>query len=379
MSMKRPTAAGPLSPAESMGLRALLHVARRRPDLAQPMIDEALKLEPESAPAHEAAAYLAYNQERREEAREQLTRALRSPAASFYAHYLWAYLERTANAGPDALERAEAELKKAVALNTSFADAYTDLSWVMSKRKAPIETTLPLARRAVSLEPTDANHHVNAGWLLLAANRLAEAKAEAQQALALADDDKDRGRAQELLAAASRAPSAVPAHQDDPQQACEAGHGPACLLAGLALRDGANGITDRARAAQLFEKACAAGELDGCVALGLALERGDGVAKDPKRSVEVLSRTCEGGLPQGCSELGYVYVGRGTVEGRKRAAVLLRRACEGGDAPACDGLGTLYETGLGVIKNLKQARDLYAQACAAGYQPACPKAASPEK
>jgi TPR repeat protein len=370
----------PLSPGESMGLRALFHVAMRRPAEAQALIDAALKLEPELALAHEAAAYLAYNQERREEARERLARVLKSPAASFYAHYLWAYLENTAHPDPGGWERAEAALKKAVELNPNFADAYTDLSWVMSKRNAPIDTTLPLARRAVSLEPTEADHRINAGWLLVSANRLAEGKVEAQRALALAGDDKDRGRAQELLAAASTPQSAGPAHaRIGPEQACEAGQGSACLVAGIVLRDGTNGTTDPARAAQFFEKACGAGELDGCVALGLALERGEGVAKDPKRSVEVLSRACDGGLPQGCSELGYLHLGRGTVQGRKQAAALLRRACEGGDAPACNALATLYETGLGVVKSLTQARNLYAQACAAGYQPACPKAPTPRK
>lgn len=270
-------------------------------------------------------------------------------------------------------------LKKAVELNPNFANAYADLSQVMSRRNAPIEATLPLARRAMSLEPSEANHRINAGWLLVSANRLAEAKVEAQRALALADDDKERERAQELLAAASRSQTTGPAREAGPEQACEAGQGPACLLAGLVLRDGTNGTTDPARAAQFFEKACAAGELDGCVAFGLVLERGEGVAKDPKRSVEVLSRACDGGLPQGCSELGYLHLGRGTVQGRKQAAVLLRRACEGVDAPACNALATLYETGLGVVRNLAQARNLYAQACAAGYQPACPKAPTSRK
>ncbi len=367
----------PLSSAEAMGLRALFQVARRRKDLAQPLIDEALKQQPELALAHEAAAYLAYAAERRDEARERLTQALKSPAASFYAHYLWAYLERSANPGPEALERAEAALKTAIELNPNFADAYAELSWVMSKRKANIETTLPLARRAVSLEPSEANHRLNAGWLLLAANRLAEAATEAQQALALADDERDRGRAQELLAAASDRSSASPVHEVGPEKACEAGQGQACLIAGLRLREGTHGSPDQAGAARYFEKACQAGELAGCVALGLALERGEGVAKDLKRSVELLSRACDGGLPQGCSELGYVHLGRGTPAGRKLAATLLRRACEAGEAPACGALASLYETGLGVVKDLKRARDLNAQACAAGHQPACEKKGAP--
>ncbi len=373
-------ASRPLSPAESMGQRALLHVAMQRPVEAQALIDAALKLEPEAAAALEAAAYLAYDQGRKDEARERLARVLKSPAASFYAHSLWAYLERQANPGPEGLARAEVALKRAVELNPHSAYAHTELSWVMAHQKAPIDTTLPLAERAMSLEPMEADHRINAGWLLLSANRLAEARAEAQRALALAADERDRSRARELLGAtSSRAPNemrpgSAPVPVPDPEPACAAGQASACVAAGVALRDGTRGIRDVARAAQLFEKACGAGELAGCVALGLALDQGEGVPKDAARALEHLTRACDGGLAQGCAELGYVQLGQGTPRGYQQAAASLRRACDGGDAQGCSGLAALYEAGLGVARDQARAHKLYAQACAAGYQPACANA-----
>ncbi len=187
-----------LSEAESLALRAGLHVAMGRAAEARDLAGRALSLDPGTASAHESLALLAWREGKRSEAREALARATALPGASDYAHYLYGHLLWESLEGPESLPRVEASFRRATELNPSFAGAHASLARAMAARGAPLAETLPLAVRAARLEPGEIDHSLTALRLAAQGGGVREARAQAEALLARSEGD-DRPKVEALL------------------------------------------------------------------------------------------------------------------------------------------------------------------------------------
>src|SRR5262249_13645591 len=103
------------------------------------------------------------------------------------------------NPDRDLLVQIDKQLSRSVELNDRFASALSFLADTKSLLDPKNESALPLARRAIALEPGEATHHLTAARVLDSMGRRDEARLEAEGALALARTDQERNAAQQML------------------------------------------------------------------------------------------------------------------------------------------------------------------------------------
>jgi TPR repeat protein len=346
-----------LPAAESLALQAGFHGALGRAGEARRLAGEAIALEPKTTAAYEALGLLALRENQKQEAREMLAKAVALAGASDYACLLYGHLLWESLSGTEGLDAVEASFQRAVDTNASFADAYEALARVMAARGAPLEKTLPLALRAVQLEPGVIDHRIVALRLTAGSGDVQGARELAQQ-LATRVQGDDRARVEALVK------ELADPRRLSPEDACAAGVASACAELGGRHRDGLERPRDPAKSAAYFEKACAGGDASSCAAFGWALERGDGVAQDLPRAIPLFRKACEGGDRWSCTRLAFALVsGRGVAADPAAAAPLFEGACRSGDQPACANLGAMLRTGHGVAKDEARAETLLADAC----------------
>ncbi len=163
-----------LSPAESAALRGDFHVHTNRPREARALLDEALRLDPENAPAYESIGVLHLRNQDREQAAEWFEKAVARDSRSFLAHYYAAMLavERGASGS---FETTEKHLRRAIELNSQFAPAYATLASFYGFREDRLEEALQMARKAAQLEPGTLHYHLNIANILLRMRRADDA------------------------------------------------------------------------------------------------------------------------------------------------------------------------------------------------------------
>jgi tetratricopeptide (TPR) repeat protein len=206
ISVKRESfAARTLAPAESAALRAGFHAAMGRPVEARGLLDEARKTDPNLAAAHEVEGLLFDAEMNRDGAREAFGRAVDQESSSYYAKYRWAYLTWRAKPEPDrqTLTRAQRLLEQSARQNPRFLFTYVVLAEVRTRLEGA-EAALPIAERAVSLAPDDAETRLLLARVLWGVHRREEAQQEAARALAVASTDFLRQAARNLIASFER-------------------------------------------------------------------------------------------------------------------------------------------------------------------------------
>ncbi|HJY34478.1 MAG TPA: tetratricopeptide repeat protein, partial [Vicinamibacterales bacterium] len=238
------------------------------------------------------------------------------------------------------------------------------------------DTSVPLALRAIELEPTVSGHRWSAAALYLTLRQFDKARAEAQNALKLARTSEEQRAANDLLASIDAARTAASADEarareaaDAEKQAteanarvtaCNGGDAAACtaLVPSLESRCGdkeagacgmlgwlyenGRGVTaDATQAVKWYRLSCDSGEPRGCMAFALMQAHGQGVPKDVSAALELLDKICTGSLPQACTQEGVLLASRQKATDLARIRSLLDAGCKGGDTPACDLLKSL--------------------------------------
>ena len=353
-----------LSPAESAGMRAALHVAMRRPDEARALIQEAKAADPAAPGAYEAEGLLADVEGKDEPAAAAYAKATELGSTNFYAWYENARFIHHAGQ-PDKLARMEKSLQRAVDLNPEYAAAWSYLADTKLSLGRKDEA-LGLARRAVSLEPGGSYHHATLARVLAEQSKGAEAVAEAERAVELAQADWEKQNAREVLDYVKRRaspaeapvqgyaagnamdacfsggdPAACAKLTADLDRTCSAGEGRACTALGWIQEEGKGVPADVAKAAALYKKACDKGDKSGCARFGWLQARGEGVAKDEAAGMRSLDGLCAEGFFEACTQLAVLHAGRQTKEGIARAKDLFKKACDGGDPDACRLLSSM--------------------------------------
>jgi tetratricopeptide (TPR) repeat protein len=187
-----------LSPAEAAAVHASFHVAMRRPVEARALIAEVRQAAPDLPASYEVEAVLLDREEKDDEAARAFTRAAELGSSSFHVHHRLAQLLWSRDPDPPTRARIIASLEKALRLHADSADAAAFLADMKAETAAA--EALPLARRAVELDPRSPRHRLTLARVLGHAGQRAAAVAEAERALGMAREPSERKRAEELLA-----------------------------------------------------------------------------------------------------------------------------------------------------------------------------------
>lgn len=179
-----------LPPAESLAVRGSFLVAGERPSKALPLLSEALALNPTAPLTLETLGDFHFRQNNPDEARRWFERATATGAASHLAHF---YLAILAPSG------AEDHLRRAIALDPTFAPAYARLADLYARDNRNLEEALRLARRATGLEPDDPGYWVDLGRLLLRLQSPIEARTAGERASTVARSARERAWAASFL------------------------------------------------------------------------------------------------------------------------------------------------------------------------------------
>lgn len=199
--------------AEALAARGdfLLHHGRFAE--AQPMLEEALRLDPKQALAEESLGFYYFRKGDREQAARHFSAAVQMDSANFLAHFYYANLsarsafsfaDSAATPGDTEKDDVETHLRRAIELNPEFAPAYSTLASHYALRGNKLDVAFQLALRAAQLEPGVVAYQINLANVLLRMDRAGEAVALAQRSLAAATSDADRAAVQSFLTQAAR-------------------------------------------------------------------------------------------------------------------------------------------------------------------------------
>jgi tetratricopeptide (TPR) repeat protein len=189
-----------LTPGEVLALRADCATHRDRFEQAQPLLEQATQLEPNLAMAHAALGYYLYRKEDKSGADKEMKKAMELGSTDFAMPYyhgmlvLWGGL-----ATPEALQEAIKSFGKATQINPQFAPAFEGLAQAYSASPETQKQALEAGFRAVKLEPTTHAYAINLIYLLLNANRDADARQLAQRLVEKASSPQESQTARELL------------------------------------------------------------------------------------------------------------------------------------------------------------------------------------
>jgi tetratricopeptide (TPR) repeat protein len=138
----------------------LLHTNRL--EAAEAYLQKAVALEPNLAAAHASLGVLRLRQNRFDEATQYLERAS-AKSESYLIHYYYAYVLSHEGSGSDnpiegyyetaKAQLMRAELKKAIDLAPTFAEAYRLLAFINLVRDEYLEESIALLKRAIELSP----------------------------------------------------------------------------------------------------------------------------------------------------------------------------------------------------------------------------------
>jgi len=286
----------PLSSAEALTMRAAVHLASDRRDDSRACLDEALRLDPKLAWAHEVRADLAWAEDDPVTAREEVAQAL--------------------------------------------ALAPGDEAALRLQKRVTGPPTVKGAARLCDAGDLEACDDLG-GWLIDGSG----ANADPVRGVAVLEKACNGGRAESCTTLSWRFRQGTGVSADPVravaflEKACEAGDGKACLAAAANHESGEGVPKDPAAAARMLESACTRGESSGCLALAWALQNGEGVPRDLERAAALYQDACHGGDAPSCSRLGLLYVIEdGLPRDPEKAKELLQKACDLGDQVGCSNL-----------------------------------------
>ena len=194
-------AAQGLSPGEALALRGDFFTHHNRVEEAREPLEEALKIEPTLALAHEAMGFYHYRRGEMKDADKEMQEALRLGSTGFAPAYYHGMLlthssERSDESGR---EEARTNLEKAIQLNPQFAPAYDVLAQVYSRSPETQKKAIDMELKAVQLDPATHTYAVNLAYLLMGNDRDTEAKTVAEKILAAAGSPQEKQMASDLL------------------------------------------------------------------------------------------------------------------------------------------------------------------------------------
>lgn len=167
---------------------------------AKPLLEEAVRLDPKLALAHQNLALAEFFEGQPSEALSSVSQAIALDPKNGLTRYLRAYL--TVMGGGRALRepQLEEDLRQSIAANPEFASPYGLLAVVLSSDEESLPEALSYAQKAISLEPGTAGYQIDLAQVLMRMHRYDEARIAMLRARAAAIAPQERAQADQLLA-----------------------------------------------------------------------------------------------------------------------------------------------------------------------------------
>jgi len=173
-----------LPPGEVLALRGDCAAHRNRLEQAQPLIEQAMQLEPSLAIGHEAMGYYLYRKEDQKGADGEMKRAMELGATSFVAPYYHGMMLLRGGLGtPEVLQDAAKSFERATQINPQFAPAFEGLAQAYSLAPETQKEAVNAGIQAMKLDPTTHVYAINLIHLLVNDNRDDDARKLAQNLL----------------------------------------------------------------------------------------------------------------------------------------------------------------------------------------------------
>ena len=173
---------------------------RGRPHEANSLLQQALRLDPKLALAHQNLGLLQLSGGQRGEALASFSQAVELDPENALTRYLRAYLsfgQRNVPAGDAQIEN---DLRQAIALDPDFAPSYGLLAVYLAASDENLIEALAMARKGVSLEPGNALYALSLAQVLARMGRFGDAETAARTARASAANPLERINADQFLA-----------------------------------------------------------------------------------------------------------------------------------------------------------------------------------
>jgi tetratricopeptide (TPR) repeat protein len=185
-----------IPPAEALALRGDFFSHSNQLALAQPALEQALQLGPDSPVAHEALGYYQYRKQAFPEAAQQMQRSIELGSKSFIPFfYRGLLLVRAGEQRDDAI----ASLQKATQMNPQFAPGFEALAQVYAQSPTTQKEGIAPAIQAVKLDPYSRPYRVNLAYLLVNNDRDADARVIGEKLLKASRNAEESEMAQQLL------------------------------------------------------------------------------------------------------------------------------------------------------------------------------------
>ena len=189
-----------LPAGEVLTLRGDCSTHRKMFEQARPLLEQAVQAEPNLAISHEALGYYLYRREDKSGADREMKKAMELGSTSFVAPYYHGLLVlRSGVAAPEMLQEAIKSFEKAAQINPQFAPGFEGLAQAYSAAPGTQKQAVEAGIRAVQLEPATHAYAINLAYLLLNANRDAEARQMAQRIFDKAASLEEAQEARALL------------------------------------------------------------------------------------------------------------------------------------------------------------------------------------
>lgn len=158
-------AARKMSKAESMAEIASFRLWNHDEPEAAPLVEEALKQDPNLAVAHEEMGFIYFQDGKDQDALREFSRAYELDKQRYLSQYFVTMLAAHLDTA-EGRKAARAGLSETTRINSDFAHAYAQLAKVEVADRHGV-TALALSRKAEALQPSVAGYHLLSGEILL--------------------------------------------------------------------------------------------------------------------------------------------------------------------------------------------------------------------
>jgi tetratricopeptide (TPR) repeat protein len=189
-----------LSAGEVLALKGDFFVHGNHLNAAKPVLDEAVKQEPKLALAHEALGMYDYRMQDLAAADREMKEAIELGTSNFLPYYMHGFLELQGGfSDEDKAHEAAENLSKALKMNPDFAPAYDALANALGRPGQDQTKAINAAIQATKLEPANLAYSIHLTFLLLNANREAEAKTMAKRIENAASTPQEKIMAEQMI------------------------------------------------------------------------------------------------------------------------------------------------------------------------------------
>lgn len=172
---------------------------RRRPQDAKPLLEEAIKLDPNLALAYQNLGVTQYFEGDRSAALESFSKAVSLDPKNALTHYFRAYLSLGQDSGAADDPQFDSDLRQAIALDPNFAPPYSLLAMQLARSNDKLPEALALAKQAVKLEPGRSSALLTFGQILVRMQRFDDAQTVGQWAQKDATGPRERQSADQFV------------------------------------------------------------------------------------------------------------------------------------------------------------------------------------